>query len=159
ASEVGRVLTTARAIAELDALASLASVAAAQRYVAPEVDDGDAIRIVEGRHPVIERSSACESFVPNDAELDLARRRLTILPGPNMAGKSTYIRQVALIVLMAQIGSFVPAAEARVGIVDRIFTRVGAGDDISRGESTFMVEMVEIANILNNATRRSLVIL
>jgi len=159
ALEVARVLASARAVAELDALASLASVAAAQRYVAPVVDDGDEIRILDGRHPVIERSSACESFVPNDAHLDLSKRRLTILTGPNMAGKSTYIRQVALIVLLAQIGSFVPAAEARIGLVDRIFTRVGAGDDISRGESTFMVEMVEIANILNNATKRSLVIL
>jgi DNA mismatch repair protein MutS len=159
AHEVARILASARAFAELDSLASLASVAAAQRYVAPVVDDGDEIRIVDGRHPVIERSSACESFVPNDAHLDLAGRRLTILTGPNMAGKSTYIRQVALIVLLAQIGSFVPAAEARIGLVDRIFTRVGAGDDISRGESTFMVEMVEIANILNNATKRSLVIL
>jgi len=159
ALEVARILAAARAIAELDALGSLASVAAAQRYVAPVVDDGDEIRIADGRHPVIERSSACESFVPNDAHLDLSGRRLTILTGPNMAGKSTYIRQVALIVLLAQIGSFVPAAEARIGLVDRIFTRVGAGDDISRGESTFMVEMVEIANILNNATKRSLVIL
>ncbi len=159
ATELPRVLAAARAIAELDTLGSLAQVAAAQRYVAPAVDEGDEIFIVDGRHPVIERSSACENFVPNDAHLDLSGRRLTILTGPNMAGKSTYIRQVALIALLAQIGSFVPAAEARIGVVDRIFTRVGAGDDISRGESTFMVEMVEIANILNNATRRSLVIL
>jgi DNA mismatch repair protein MutS len=108
---------------------------------------------------VIERSPACTSFVPNDAHLDLSKRRLTILTGPNMAGKSTYIRQIALITLLAQLGSFVPASEARIGIVDRIFTRVGSGDDISRGESTFMVEMVEIANILNNASQRSLVIL
>ena len=159
AVELARVLAAARALAELDTLAALSTVAAAQRYVAPEVDDGDEIRIVDGRHPVIERSAACENFVPNDAHLDLAGKRLTILTGPNMAGKSTYIRQVALITLLAQIGSFVPAAEARIGVVDRIFTRVGAGDDISRGESTFMVEMVEIANILNNATRHSLVIL
>ncbi|HEX6884545.1 MAG TPA: DNA mismatch repair protein MutS [Planctomycetota bacterium] len=159
AAELPRVLGTARALSELDALAALAQVAAANRYIAPEVDEGDEIRIVDGRHPVIERSTACDNFVPNDAHLDLAGRRLTILTGPNMAGKSTYIRQVALIVLLAQIGAFVPAAEARIGVVDRIFTRVGAGDDISRGESTFMVEMVEIANILNNATRRSLVIL
>jgi DNA mismatch repair protein MutS len=159
AAELARILATARAVAELDALAALAHVAAAQRYVAPEVHDGEELFIVEGRHPVIELSPACETFVPNDAHLDLSGRRLTILTGPNMAGKSTYIRQVALIALMAQIGSFVPAAEARIGVVDRIFTRVGAGDDISRGESTFMVEMVEIANILNNATRRSLVIL
>ncbi len=157
--EVRRVLASARAVAELDALAALAQVAVENRYVAPQVDDGDSIAIVEGRHPVIERSPGCETFVPNDARLDLETRRITILTGPNLAGKSTYIRQVALIVLLAQIGSFVPAAEARIGVVDRIFTRVGAGDDISRGESTFMVEMVEIANILNNATRRSLVIL
>jgi DNA mismatch repair protein MutS len=159
AAELDRVLRTAAALAELDALAALAHTAAANRYVAPEVDDGDEIHVVDGRHPVIERSASCASFVPNDSQLDLSQRRLTILTGPNMAGKSTYIRQVALIVLLAQIGSYVPASEARIGVVDRIFTRVGAGDDISRGESTFMVEMVEIANILNNASRRSLVIL
>jgi DNA mismatch repair protein MutS len=159
AAEISRILSAARAVAELDALASLAHVAAAQRYVAPEVNDGEELFIVDGRHPVIERSPACTSFVPNDAHLDLSKRRLTILTGPNMAGKSTYIRQIALITLLAQLGSFVPASEARIGIVDRIFTRVGSGDDISRGESTFMVEMVEIANILNNASQRSLVIL
>jgi DNA mismatch repair protein MutS len=159
AAEVPRALASAAALAELDAIAALAQVAAANRYVRPLVDDEGLLRIIDGRHPVIERSTACATFVPNDAEIDLDARRLTILTGPNMAGKSTYIRQVALITLMAQIGSFVPAAEARIGIVDRIFTRVGAGDDISRGESTFMVEMVEIANILNNATSRSLVIL
>jgi len=154
-----RLLATARAIAELDTLAALAQRAAERRYVRPDVDDGDTIEIVEGRHPVIEASPACDSFVPNDSRLDQTDRRLSILTGPNMAGKSTYIRQTALIVLLAQIGSFVPAASARIGVVDRIFTRVGAGDDISRGESTFMVEMVEIANILNNATPRSLVVL
>jgi DNA mismatch repair protein MutS len=159
AGEVARVLASGRAVAELDALAALAQVAAAHRYVAPTIDDGEEIHIFEGRHPAIERSTACETFVPNDAHLDITGRRLTILTGPNMAGKSTYIRQVALIVLLAQVGSFVPASEARIGVVDRIFTRVGAGDDISRGESTFMVEMVEIANILNNATQRSLLIL
>jgi DNA mismatch repair protein MutS len=159
AAELERILACARALARLDCVVGLAQVAAEQRYVAPTVDDGDTLRIVEGRHPVLERSSAVETFVPNDAELDTDTRRLTILTGPNMSGKSTYIRQVALIVLLAQIGSFVPAQEATIGVVDRIFTRVGAGDDISRGESTFMVEMVEIANILNNATRRSLVIL
>jgi len=158
ARHVKRILETARALAELDVLAGLAQIAAQQRYVAPAIDDGDEIRIVEGRHPVLERSPACTTFVPNDALLD-EKHRITILTGPNMAGKSTYIRQVALIVLLAQIGSFVPAEEARIGVVDRIFTRVGAGDDISRGESTFMVEMVEIANILNNASQRSLVIL
>jgi DNA mismatch repair protein MutS len=159
ASSIGRVLDTSCALARLDALTGLAELASVHRYVRPWVDEGDAIEIVEGRHPVIERSSACEHFVPNGTAMDLDRNRLVILTGPNMAGKSTYIRQVALIVLLAQIGSFVPADEARIGVVDRIFTRVGSGDDISRGESTFMVEMVEIANILNNATRRSLVIL
>ncbi|MCZ6599064.1 MAG: DNA mismatch repair protein MutS, partial [Planctomycetota bacterium] len=159
AAEVGRILDTAHALAQVDVLAGLAQAAAENRYVAPTLDDGDHIRIVEGRHPVIERSTACEAFVPNDSDVDRGRRRITILTGPNMAGKSTYIRQVALIVLLAQIGSFVPAGEAHIGVVDRIFTRVGAGDDISRGESTFMVEMVEIANIVNNASERSLVIL
>jgi len=159
AAEVRRVLDSARAVARIDVLASLAEVAAQNRYVAPEVDDSDSLEILEGRHPVLEGSSSVETFVPNDAKLDRDTHRLTILTGPNMAGKSTYIRQVALITLLAQIGSFVPADSARIGIVDRIFTRVGAGDDISRGESTFMVEMVEIANILNNATERSLVIL
>ncbi|MEW6072263.1 MAG: DNA mismatch repair protein MutS [Planctomycetota bacterium] len=159
AAEVRRVLDTARAMARLDVLAGLAQVAADHHYVAPIVDDGDEILVTEGRHPVIERSPACATFVPNDCAIDLGARRITILTGPNMAGKSTYIRQVALIVLLAQIGAFVPAESARIGVVDRIFTRVGAGDDISRGESTFMVEMVEIANILNNASPRSLVIL
>lgn len=159
AAEVGRILDTAAGLARVDVLAGLAQVAADRRFVAPEVDDGDCIDIRDGRHPVIERSATCDSFVPNDSVLDGAERNLTILTGPNMAGKSTYIRQTALIALLAQIGSFVPAASARIGIVDRIFTRVGSGDDISRGESTFMVEMVEIANILNNASKRSLVIL
>lgn len=158
-AHVERMLATARAVARLDVLASLAQRAAEQHYTAPEVDEGDGIEILGGRHPVIERSPTCESFVPNDSRLGRAERRLTILTGPNMAGKSTYIRQTALIVLLAQIGSFVPAESARIGVVDRIFTRVGSGDDISRGESTFMVEMVEIANILNNATERSLVVL
>ena len=159
AAEVGRILDTAQALAQLDVLAGLAQRAADHRYVAPEVDEGEEIRITDGRHPVIELSPACEAFVPNDSELGLQEKTITLLTGPNMAGKSTYIRQTALIVLLAQIGSFVPASEARVGVVDRIFTRVGSGDDISRGASTFMVEMVEIANILNNATERSLVIL
>ncbi len=159
ALEAGRILDTADAIAELDVLCGLAQSAADNRYTAPEVDDSDAIEITEGRHPVIERSASCDAFVPNDARLDRSGHNLTILTGPNMAGKSTYIRQVALIVLLAQTGSFVPAAKARIGVCDRIFTRVGAGDDISRGSSTFMVEMVEIANILNNATEHSLVVL
>ena len=158
AEQAPNVLETAGALAHVDVIAGLAQIAADQRYVAPEIDEGDAIEIVDGRHPVIELSDTCDTFVPNDAKLD-DEASLTILTGPNMAGKSTYIRQVALITLLAQIGSFVPAGEARIGVVDRIFTRVGSGDDISRGESTFMVEMVEIANILNNASKRSLVIL
>ena len=158
-AEIRRVLETAQSIARIDCLSGLATVAAENRYVAPEVNDGDELRFVEGRHPVIERSASCETFVPNDGRFDLGSRRITILTGPNMAGKSTYIRQTALITLLAQIGSFVPAEQACVGVVDRIFTRVGSGDDISRGESTFMVEMVEIANILNNASERSLVVL
>jgi DNA mismatch repair protein MutS len=159
AREIGRMLDTAAALAALDVLAALAHKAAENRYVAPLIDAGDAIRIADGRHPVLERLLDGEPFVPNDTALDRAGRRIVILTGPNMAGKSTYIRQTALIVLMAQIGSFVPAREAQVGVVDRIFTRVGAADDISRGASTFMVEMVEVANILNNASARSLVVL
>ncbi|MEX1025266.1 MAG: DNA mismatch repair protein MutS [Planctomycetota bacterium] len=158
-AEVRRILETARAIAELDVLAGFAEIAASFRYVAPTIDESTTLSIVEGRHPVLERATNLDRFVPNDAELNTDARRLTILTGPNMAGKSTYIRQVALITLLAQIGSFVPAQSAHIGVVDRIFTRVGAGDDISRGESTFMVEMVEIANILNNASVKSLVIL
>ena len=157
--EIPRILATARAIAEIDALASLAQRAAEHRYVAPVVDDGDEVRIVDGRHPVVERNPRAEAFVPNDSLLDRDRRLLTVLTGPNMAGKSTWIRQTALIVLMAQVGSFVPAAEARIGVADRIFTRIGSADDIGRNASTFMVEMVEIANILNNATERSLIVL
>ncbi len=159
AAEVRRILETARAVATLDVLAALAEVAARHRYVAPAVDDGPEIRIVDGRHPVIERGGTEQAFVPNDSLLDDSAHRVTILTGPNMAGKSTYIRQTALIVLLAQIGSFVPAAEARIGVVDRIFTRIGSADDIGRGASTFMVEMIEIAAILNNATLRSLVVL
>jgi len=154
-----RILDTAHALAQLDVLAALAQKAAENRYTAPALDQGDALRILDGRHPVIERVPDGEAFVPNDSLLDRSARRITILTGPNMAGKSTYIRQTALIVLMAQIGSFVPAREAKIGVVDRIFTRVGASDDIGRGASTFMVEMVEVANILNNATARSLVVL
>ncbi|MEO0653205.1 MAG: DNA mismatch repair protein MutS, partial [Planctomycetota bacterium] len=158
-SHLERVLDTAAAVAELDVLCSLAQSAADQRYTRPAIDDSLVLDIQDGRHPVIELSPTCESFVPNDTRMDDADRMLTILTGPNMAGKSTYIRQTALIVLLAQIGSFVPAESAQIGVVDRIFTRVGSGDDISRGESTFMVEMVEIANILNNAGQRSLVVL
>lgn len=159
ARRIGRILDTAHALATVDVLAALAQRAAESRYQAPEIDSGDVIRIVDGRHPVIERTLAGETFVPNDSVLDRNARRITILTGPNMAGKSTYIRQVALIVLLAQIGSFVPAREAKIGIVDRIFTRVGSSDDIARHQSTFMVEMVEVANILNNASARSLVVL
>ncbi len=159
ARHVGRILDTAAALAQLDVIAALAQKAAENRYAAPSIDDGDVIRILDGRHPVIERALQGEPFVPNDTALNRSDRRVVILTGPNMAGKSTWIRQTALIVLMAQIGSFVPAREARIGVVDRIFTRVGAADDIGRGASTFLIEMVEVANILNNATQRSLVVL
>jgi DNA mismatch repair protein MutS len=159
AGHVERILATAAAIAHVDVYAALAQKAAENRYVQPVIDDGDTIRIVDGRHPVIERNARGEAFVPNDSRLNRSDRMLTILTGPNMAGKSTYIRQTALIVLLAQIGSFVPAAEAKIGVVDRIFTRIGSADDIGRGTSTFMVEMLEIANILNNASARSLIVL
>ncbi|MCX6968242.1 MAG: DNA mismatch repair protein MutS [Verrucomicrobia bacterium] len=150
---------TAAAIASLDAIASLAETARLFGYCRPVLSDGLRLSIADGRHPVLDQSLVEEKFVPNDVELDGTDHRLHIITGPNMAGKSTYIRQVALIVLMAQIGSFVPASHAEIGLVDRIFTRVGANDDLSRGQSTFMVEMNETANILNNATERSLVIL
>lgn len=153
------ILGTARALAEIDVLAGLGQTAAEQRYVRPTVDSGDAITIRDGRHPVIEQHLTGEPFVPNDTNLNRSNRSLGLITGPNMAGKSTYIRQTALIVLLAQMGSFVPAAEARIGVVDRIFTRLGSADDLARGASTFMVEMVEIANIMNNAGPRSLVVL
>jgi len=153
------VLTTARALAELDVLLSYADVALENGYVRPEVHDGTSIDIVAGRHPVVETTLAGESFVPNDARLDCEHYQLLIITGPNMAGKSTYLRQVALIALLAQIGSFVPAERASIGLVDRIFTRVGAMDDLVTGQSTFMVEMTETALILHNATDRSLVVL
>jgi len=159
AREIPRILRTAGALAQIDVLAGLAQRAVELRYVAPEIDEGELIKIVEGRHPVVERNPRAEAFVPNDSRLNRTDRLVTILTGPNMAGKSTYIRQTALIVLMAQIGSFVPASEAKIGVVDRIFTRIGSADDIGRNASTFMVEMIEIANILNNATARSLVVL
>ena len=155
ALEVPRILVTARALAEVDVLAGLAQTAAARRYCAPSVDGGDGIEIESGRHPVIEATQTDVTFVPNDTSLDRKKRSVGIITGPNMAGKSTYIRQTALIVLLAQIGSFVPAASAKVGVCDRIFTRIGSADDLSRGASTFMVEMVEIANILNNAGAKS----
>ncbi len=159
AAELPRVLATARAIAELDGIGALAQCAADNRWCAPKVDAGDVIRVVDGRHPVVERTQRGSAFVPNDSHLNRSDRMVTILTGPNMAGKSTYVRQTALIVLLAQIGAFVPATEARVGVVDRIFTRIGSADDIGRQASTFMVEMLEIANILNNASNRSLVVL
>jgi DNA mismatch repair protein MutS len=154
-----RVQRTASAIATLDALISLAEVADRLDYVMPTVNDGDEIVIIDGRHPVIESLNLAERFVPNDVRLDCNENQLIIVTGPNMAGKSTDLRQVALIVLMAQIGSFVPAQEATIGLVDRIFTRVGAFDNLAQGKSTFMIEMVETANILDNATHRSLIIL
>jgi DNA mismatch repair protein MutS len=146
-------------IAELDALVALAEIAERNRYVCPEIDEEDIIEIRDGRHPVIETALKKEGFVPNDSLLDLSNNKLLVITGPNMAGKSTYIRQVALIVLMAQMGSFVPAAHARIGIVDKVFTRIGASDNLISGQSTFMVEMTEVAQILKNATSRSLVIL
>ena len=151
--------TTAAAVATLDVLAALAETARLFGYCRPALHEGLQISVVDGRHPVLDQSLVEEKFVPNDTELDGERNRLLILTGPNMAGKSTYIRQVALLVLMAQIGSWIPATSAEIGLADRIFTRVGANDDLSRGQSTFMVEMNETANITNNATARSLVIL
>lgn len=159
AKEVARLQSMAQAIALLDVLAGLAETAALHRYVKPTVDEGTRIVITGGRHPVVEQLSHDLVFVPNDTLLDCGADRLLILTGPNMAGKSTYLRQVALIVLMAQIGSFVPAASAQIGLVDRIFTRVGASDNLAAGQSTFMVEMVEAAHILNSATGRSLILL
>jgi len=154
-----RVLSTAHALAEIDVYLSLAEVAAQHNYCRPRLDDGEDIHIVAGRHPVIEQAQVETPFIPNDTQLSTAEAQILIITGPNMAGKSTYLRQVALIVLMAQIGSYVPAEAARIGLVDRIFTRIGAQDDLATGQSTFMVEMVETATILHHATPRSLVIL
>jgi len=153
-----RILATAHALAELDVYSTLAEVAQRNRYVRPTLNEGDSIHIVGGRHPVVELTLHEEPFVPNDVHLS-SQETILVITGPNMSGKSTYLRQVALITLMAQIGSFVPAESAEIGLVDRIFTRVGAQDEISAGQSTFMVEMVETANILNHATNRSLLIL
>ena len=158
-AEMAPLQEAARVVARIDALAGLAETARTFRYVRPKLTAGGAIRITDGRHPVLDQTMQAGRFVPNDTDLDTDKHRLVILTGPNMAGKSTYIRQVALLVLLAQTGSFIPAAAAEIGIVDRIFTRVGATDDLARGQSTFMVEMNETANILNNATERSLVIL
>ncbi len=154
-----RIKETARRIGEIDTLASLAETADLNGYVCPEVDEGGGILIEDGRHPVIERTVRDEEFVPNDIRLDDHEQQLLIITGPNMAGKSTVLRQTALTVLMSQMGSFVPASKAVIGLVDRIFTRIGAADDLTKGQSTFMVEMTETANILRNATPRSLVIL
>lgn len=159
ASEVSRLQSSARAVAELDALVSLAEVAALYGYVRPRMDNSDLLMIKDGRHPVLERVMTEGSFVPNDTQMESRENRMLLITGPNMGGKSTYMRQAALIVLMAQAGSFVPASEASIGVVDRIFTRVGASDDLATGQSTFMVEMSEVANILHAATQRSLVIL
>ena len=159
AAEVRRIKSTARAIAEIDVYTALSVVAQQYNYVKPAINEKGIIDIKNGRHPVVEKMIRNDMFVANNPYLDNAKHRISIIPGPNMAGKSTYMRQTALIVLMAQIGSFVPAQEANIGIVDRIFTRVGASDDLASGQSTFMVEMTEVANILRNATPKSLLIL
>ncbi len=154
-----RILDTAHALAEIDVFVSLAETAARNNYCCPQLNDGDTIHIVAGRHPVVEQAQSDTPFIPNDTNLSNSDAQIGIITGPNMAGKSTYLRQVALITLMAQVGSYVPAEAASIGIVDRIFTRIGAQDDLATGQSTFMVEMVETANILHHATPRSLVIL
>ena len=154
-----QIQQSAAALAALDVLAGFAELARHQNYCRPTVNDGDRIEIVDGRHPVLEQTLIEDRFVPNDSLLDGTEQQILIITGPNMAGKSTYIRQVALLVLMAQVGSYIPAARATIGLVDRIFTRIGATDDLARGQSTFLVEMNETANILNNATTRSLVVL
>ncbi|GHO45142.1 DNA mismatch repair protein MutS [Ktedonospora formicarum] len=154
-----RILDTAHALAEIDVFLSLAEVAGRNNYCRPQLNEGDRIHIVAGRHPVVEQTQADTPFVPNDTDISNQEAQIAIITGPNMAGKSTYLRQVALITLMAQIGSYVPAEVASIGIVDRIFTRIGAQDDLATGQSTFMVEMVETANILHHSTPRSLLIL
>ena len=158
-AEVIRIQRTAKAVAALDVFASLALVAQRNNYVRPKINENGVIDIKEGRHPVVEQMIEHDMFIANDTYLDNQKKRISVITGPNMAGKSTYMRQTALIVLMAQIGSFVPAKKANIGIVDRIFTRVGASDDLASGQSTFMVEMTEVANILRNATAKSLLIL
>ena len=159
ASNIVRVQTTAQALAGLDVFASLAYVAEHNSYVRPSINTKGIIDIRDGRHPVVEQMMGNDMFIPNDTMLDNGKNSVSIITGPNMAGKSTYMRQTALSVLMAQIGSFVPASKAKIGIVDRIFTRVGASDDLASGQSTFMVEMTEVANILRNADKNSLIIL
>jgi DNA mismatch repair protein MutS len=162
-SEVGRhhpgIQSVARFLAQLDCLLSLAEVADQNAYCRPRITDDGHLRIEEGRHPVVEKMITGERFVPNSIQMDDTHNQVLIITGPNMAGKSTILRQTALMVIMAQMGSFVPARQAEIGLVDRIFTRVGALDNLSQGQSTFMVEMQETANILNNSTERSLVIL
>ena len=159
ASQVVRIQKTAKAIAGIDVFCSLSAVASRHNYVKPAINENGVIQIKNGRHPVVEQMMRDDLFVANDTFLDNGKNRLSVITGPNMAGKSTYMRQVALIVLMAQLGSFVPAQEADIGICDRIFTRVGASDDLASGQSTFMVEMTEVANILRNATKHSLLVL
>ena len=154
-----RLQKTADVIAHLDGLSTLANIATENGYTRPEIAEGLCLRIIDGRHPVLDKTLMAEKFVPNDIDIKGTDNQIMVITGPNMAGKSTYIRQVALLVLMAQMGSFIPAKEATIGVVDRIFTRVGAMDELARGQSTFMVEMNEAANILNNATERSLIIL
>ena len=157
AENVLRVQKTADILSKLDVYVSLADVAVRNNYVCPEVDASDAIVIKDGRHPVVEKFLKNEMFVPNDVNLNESER-LMLITGPNMAGKSTYMRQTALIILMAQIGSFVPASSARIGVVDKLFTRIGASDDLAAGQSTFMLEMTECAYILKNATARSFIL-
>ena len=158
-SEIGRIQQAAKIIAQIDMFASMAVVAEQNNYVRPDMSTDGCIDIKNGRHPVVEKMIKNDMFISNDTFLDNDNHRIAIITGPNMAGKSTYMRQTALIVLMAQIGSFVPAESAKIGIVDRIFTRVGASDDLASGQSTFMVEMTEVSNILRNATKNSLIIL
>jgi len=158
-AEVIRIQKTARALAAIDVYVSLSTVATRNNYVKPTINEKGVIQIKGGRHPVVEKMMNNDLFVSNDTYLDNGKNRVSIITGPNMAGKSTYMRQTALIVLMAQIGSFVPADQANIGVCDRIFTRVGASDDLASGQSTFMVEMTEVANILRSATRNSLLIL
>ena len=156
---IDAIQDTAVAIAVIDVLSGLAETAKVCDYVRPTLDESRSLQITDGRHPVLDQTLVDEKFVPNDTTLDPDENRVVLITGPNMAGKSTYIRQVALITLMAQIGSFIPAAEATIGMVDKIFTRVGANDDLAAGQSTFMVEMNETSLIINNATENSLVIL
>ena len=159
AANIKRLQKAANIVSTLDVFSSFAQVAEDMNYCKPEIDDSGSIDIKEGRHPVIEKMLGVGNFVPNDTYLDKEENRLSIITGPNMAGKSTYMRQVAIICLMAQVGSFVPATSAQIGVVDKIFTRVGASDDLSMGQSTFMVEMMEVATILKEATQNSLIIL